>query len=123
MTTGYSGTPLAKKLGLTTGLRIWLVDMPDSVRTEINPAAIGLVECGGPEKGIGAAHLFVTDRAVMANRLATLRPLLAPAGFVWVLILAWSQPWLARFTYGPAEWLWRSLARGQPQPIWRSVQP
>ncbi|MGJ3647174.1 DUF418 domain-containing protein [Sphingomonas sp. GlSt437] len=34
---------------------------------------------------------------------------------VWALMLAWSQPWLARFRYGPAEWLWRSLARGRPQ--------
>ncbi|MFX8377751.1 DUF418 domain-containing protein, partial [Acinetobacter baumannii] len=30
---------------------------------------------------------------------------------VWVLILAWSRPWLQHFRYGPAEWLWRSLAR------------
>ncbi len=84
MTAGYSGTPLAKKLGLTGGLRVWLADMPDSVRTEIDPAAIGLIECAGPEAGLGAAHLFVTDRAVMADHLATLRPLLAPAGFVWI---------------------------------------
>lgn len=26
--------------------------------------------------------------------------------------------WLARFRFGPAEWLWRSLTYGQPQP-WR----
>ncbi len=35
----------------------------------------------------------------------------------WVLMLLWSQPWLTRFRYGPLEWLWRSLARGQPQPM------
>jgi uncharacterized protein len=28
---------------------------------------------------------------------------------VWGLILAWSKPWLARFRYGPLEWLWRCL--------------
>ncbi|MDJ0654685.1 MAG: DUF418 domain-containing protein [Xanthomonadales bacterium] len=28
---------------------------------------------------------------------------------VWVLILLWSPWWLARFRYGPLEWLWRSL--------------
>ncbi len=26
-------------------------------------------------------------------------------------MLAWSQPWLARFGQGPAEWLWRRLAK------------
>jgi uncharacterized protein len=37
----------------------------------------------------------------------------------WILILAWSRPWLARYRYGPLEWLWRSLARGQIQPMRR----
>ena len=36
---------------------------------------------------------------------------------IWVLILAWSKPWLARYRYGPLEWLWRSLARGELQPV------
>lgn len=34
---------------------------------------------------------------------------------VWAIMLAWSQPWLARYRYGPLEWLWRSLARGERQ--------
>ncbi|MBW6526068.1 DUF418 domain-containing protein [Sphingomonas sp. RHCKR7] len=38
----------------------------------------------------------------------------------WALLLLWSPAWLARFHYGPAEWLWRSLARGRPQPLLRS---
>ena len=36
---------------------------------------------------------------------------------VWALILLWSRPWLARYRYGPLEWLWRSLARGRRQPM------
>ena len=34
---------------------------------------------------------------------------------MWALMLLWSKPWLDRFHYGPAEWLWRSLARGEMQ--------
>ena len=34
---------------------------------------------------------------------------------MWALVLMWSKPWLDRFSYGPFEWLWRSLARGSPQ--------
>ncbi|MCW6535907.1 DUF418 domain-containing protein [Sphingomonas lycopersici] len=34
---------------------------------------------------------------------------------IWIAMLGWSQPWLERFAYGPAEWLWRSLARGRWQ--------
>ena len=36
---------------------------------------------------------------------------------VWLLMLAWSKPWLDRFHYGPLEWLWRSLARWEVQPM------
>jgi uncharacterized protein len=40
-----------------------------------------------------------------------------PVVTIWALILLWSKPWLDRFNYGPFEWLWRSLARWQVQPI------
>jgi uncharacterized protein len=36
---------------------------------------------------------------------------------VWLLMLAWSKPWLDRFQYGPFEWAWRSLARWELQPM------
>ena len=36
---------------------------------------------------------------------------------VWALMLLWSKPWLARFRFGPLEWLWRSLARMRIQPM------
>jgi uncharacterized protein len=36
---------------------------------------------------------------------------------MWALMLLWSKPWLDRFRYGPFEWLWRSLARGDLQPM------
>ncbi len=35
----------------------------------------------------------------------------------WIAMLAWSLPWLRTFRYGPFEWLWRSLARWQIQPM------
>jgi uncharacterized protein len=36
---------------------------------------------------------------------------------IWLLMLAWSKPWLDRFRYGPLEWLWRSLSRFAWQPM------
>ncbi|MEV4935478.1 DUF418 domain-containing protein [Sphingobium sp. LSP13-1-1.1] len=35
----------------------------------------------------------------------------------WAIMLIWSPLWQRRFALGPAEWLWRSLARGQTQKI------
>ncbi len=37
----------------------------------------------------------------------------------WLVMLLWSKPWLNHFQYGPLEWLWRSLAKGQMQPMRR----
>ena len=31
----------------------------------------------------------------------------------WAIMLMWSKPWLARFRYGPLEWLWRCLTYGR----------
>jgi uncharacterized protein len=38
---------------------------------------------------------------------------------MWAAMLLWSQPWLARFRYGPMEWMWRSLSRGSLQAMRR----
>lgn len=84
MTAGYSGTPLARKLSLKDGLRTWWEDMPDAVRDEIEREGLALHHLPAPEPPIEAAHVFVTGYADMAARLARLRPLLAPAGFIWV---------------------------------------
>ncbi len=40
---------------------------------------------------------------------------------MWGLMLLWSKPWLDRFAYGPFEWLWRSLARAQLQPMKKAL--
>jgi len=37
----------------------------------------------------------------------------------WIAMLAWSKPWLARFRYGPLEWLWRCLTYGKVFPLRR----
>ncbi len=85
MTVGYSGTPLAKKLSLKPGLRTWWEDMPDKVRGEIEvDEELVLDHLERPDAPIEAAHIFVTSREDMEARLKRLRPLLAPAGFIWV---------------------------------------
>jgi hypothetical protein len=81
---GYSGTPLAKKLGIKDGMRLsvlnapdgyasWLKGLPPTARIEstlVRPAA--------------AVHLFTKTRRELERELPRLRIALAPAGFVWV---------------------------------------
>ena len=41
--------------------------------------------------------------------------------FVWAFMLIWSKWWLDRFAYGPFEWVWRSLARWELQPMRKRI--
>lgn len=84
MTEGYSGTPLAQKLGLKRGMRSWFCGMPDSVRAEIDPVAIGIEEYEAAAPGLQAAHLFVTERAKLERELEALLALIDRNGFIWV---------------------------------------
>jgi len=36
---------------------------------------------------------------------------------VFAVQMAWSRAWLARFQFGPMEWVWRSLTYGRLQPM------
>jgi hypothetical protein len=82
--TGYSLTPLARKLSLKDGQRVWWEGMPDHVRAEIEESGIALRCLASPEPPIDAAHVFVIWRKELQDALARLLPLLAPSGFLWV---------------------------------------
>ena len=84
MTAGYSGTPLAQKLSLKDGMRVWWDGVPQSVAEEIAAAGLNLQLLDAPEPPIDAAHIFVTSRGAMEAKLLALRPLLAKGGFIWV---------------------------------------
>ena len=84
MTAGYSGTPLARKLSLKDGMRVWRDGMPKSVVNEIAAEGLQLDLLGSPEPPIDAAHVFVTGRADLEAKLKQLLPLLNPAGMIWV---------------------------------------
>lgn len=85
MTTGYSGTSLAKKLGYKPGMRVWFDNaMPESVRLEIDPGAIGVEELPDALAGLDAAHMFVKREWELRSAITILRPLLTPGGFIWV---------------------------------------
>lgn len=84
MTTAFSGAPLAKQLSLRDGQRVWFEGMPEDVFDEIAEYALDLTFVDNPAQGIDAAHIFVTERAELAERLAALRQQIARDGQVWV---------------------------------------
>lgn len=82
--TGYSGTPLIKKLGFTTALKVWVVNAPQGYETWLKdlPPEVKLVKTAKPP--IAAAHLFVVASVELDALLSKLRHDLKQDGFVWV---------------------------------------
>jgi hypothetical protein len=83
MPAGYSGTPLAKKLGFADGVSVYAANMPASVKAEIVAGAKPKFVTKAA-KDQAAAHVFHTCAKDLGAELKKLRPLLAPAGMVWV---------------------------------------
>jgi hypothetical protein len=82
--TGYSGTPLWKKLGVKDDQRTWRLKMPTSVADEIAQGAAEPKFLKAPVAGLDMAHLFVTKKQELGRELARLRELMAQDGVVWV---------------------------------------
>jgi len=81
---GYSGTPLAKKLGIKDGFRVALLHVPEDVRTELRHA---LEKCRTAKLAVGEidfAFLFAKSRASLALELVPAARALAPAGMLWI---------------------------------------
>ena len=82
---GYSGTPLGKKLGYRGGMRVFVDRMPDPIRHAVEKSIDAKPDWQFlPEPGLEAAHIFVTERAMLEAKAAALLPLLAASGFIWV---------------------------------------
>jgi hypothetical protein len=85
---GYSGTPLAKKLGIKDDFRVALLHVPDDVKTELR-AAFGkcrIQNLKSPD--LDFIFLFAKSRAGLELELLEAAKALAPAGMVWI---AWPK--------------------------------
>lgn len=84
MPAGYSGTPLAKKLGVKDGQRTWRHEMPRAVAEEIARSDVRPTLVESRASGLEMAHIFVTRRSELARLLSQLRDRLAQDGALWV---------------------------------------
>ena len=82
---GYSGTPLTKKVGAPPGTRALVVGAPDDAPPLFDEDVQVLRRAAD---GLDAIVLFVTERRVLERRLPQLRERLAPTGMLWV---AWPK--------------------------------
>ena len=73
-----------KKLGVKDGQRTWHSGMPVSVLAEILESGLSPKMVNVPHAGLEMAHIFVTRRRELAEKLGRLRRVLAPDGTIWV---------------------------------------
>jgi hypothetical protein len=85
MDTGYSGTPLYKKLGFTKPpLRVLTINVPREYKSWLGDLPKGVALASNVRPPVQAAHVFATESAFLNAVLSTLRNELAQDGFVWV---------------------------------------
>ncbi len=81
---GYSGTPLAKKLGIKEGSSVVVVAAPAGYRGLLEPLPAGVRFERRLSKSTDVLHLFVTRKSDLEKSLADARTKLLPTGAVWV---------------------------------------
>ena len=83
--TGYSGTPLVKKLGIKPGTKLVVVgDVPKEYKSWLAPLPERVTIAGKGKPPLEAVHVFVTKRADLAKHVEHLRRALVPDGYVWI---------------------------------------
>ena len=82
--TGYSGTPLAKKLGIKQGSCILRIDSPPQYEKLLEPMLMGVSFVSRPSQQVDLAHVFVTQQGDLIKRLSALREKLKTETPVWV---------------------------------------
>jgi hypothetical protein len=85
---GYSGTPLARKLGIKEGATVALIDAPPGFERDLAPLPDGVDLIRTLVEGTDVAVVFVTTRRELEERFAHVASHLQPAGGLWV---AWPK--------------------------------
>ena len=81
---GYSGTPLAKKLGIKEQTRVVAVGAPKAYWTLLEPLPAAVRFASKVDKTTDIVHVFSTEKAELASTLERYRKKLDPSAAVWV---------------------------------------
>jgi len=81
---GYSGTPLAKKLGIKAGSSVHAIGAPANYRRLLEPLPEPVSFIARADASTDLVHLFTTRSAELSKTLGKLRNTLAPSASVWV---------------------------------------
>ncbi len=81
---GYSGTPLAKKLGIVADARVVAKYAPNNYVQLLEPLPPGVIFQAKLSEGTDLVHVFVAQKSALTKELIGLRKTLRNDGVVWV---------------------------------------
>jgi hypothetical protein len=81
---GYSGTPLAKKLGIGVNARVCTKNAPEKYIQLLEPLPSGVSFHAKPTESTDVVHVFVDRKPALSKDLTELRKILRSNAVVWV---------------------------------------
>jgi hypothetical protein len=81
---GYSGTPLAKKLGIGPGMKVVLRAAPKNLRAQLAPIPDGVAFAARVTAATDLIHVFVKSRSKLERELASALNAMRPDAVIWV---------------------------------------
>jgi DUF3052 family protein len=81
---GYSGTPLAKKLGIKAGANVCVSHAPKHYGGLVSPLPDGVRLVGRVSETTDLVHIFVTRRADLESGLTSTLKAMRPDAAVWI---------------------------------------
>jgi len=83
-TAGYSGTPLAKKLGIKAGDYVLTVNAPDDYADLLEPLPDDVTLSTQVKPPVDIIHIFTNSREELFRTLAVSRLAVKQDGWIWV---------------------------------------
>lgn len=81
---GYSGTPLAKKLGIKAGSIVFVAGAPKGYVQILRPLPADVVFAKHVSPDVNVAHVFTAERRELTSYLHSFRRVLKPEAMIWV---------------------------------------
>lgn len=81
---GYSGTPLVKKLGIKTGYRVLPINPPGDYLELLAPLPDNVLFLKRSTQNIDVIHFFTDSQLALQQRISGFQRRIQPDGMIWV---------------------------------------
>ena len=81
---GYSGTPLFKKLGIKPGLKVCIKNPPDNYMQLIAPIPLGVRFLSRLGKNLDMIHYFTWSKTALQKDILSLKKAIKSNGMIWI---------------------------------------